>query len=184
LRGIVFLDRDGVLNADSPDFIKTVDEWQPIPGSLEAAARLSRAGFRVIVVSNQSGVARGLVPLEALDSIHRALRDGVEAHGGQLSGIYFCPHAPDDGCRCRKPGIELIRRAEADTGLAAKGAPFVGDRMTDLEAARRAGCRPVFIRGSSCLPPELASASWADVPNFVDLTEASDWILGPTNMTP
>lgn len=184
VRGIVFLDRDGVLNVDSPDFIKSVAEWKPIPGSLEAVVRLSLAGFHVVVVTNQSGVARGLIPGGALDAIHALLRERVQALGGHIAGIYHCPHAPEDGCRCRKPDIELIRRAEADLGLEAAGAPFVGDRMTDLEAARRAGCRPVFVRGSSAPPDELASSHWADVRVFCDLARAADWLLASPNSAP
>ena len=176
MRRIVFLDRDGVLNEDSPDFIKSVDEWKPIPGSLEAAAQLSREGFALVVVTNQSGVGRGLLTRATLESIHRVLEDRLEALGGSLSGIYFCPHMPDDGCRCRKPGVELFERAARDLGLRLEDSVFVGDRSSDVEAARRVGAWPVYVRGDAPVPAELSGEAGVGVKIFRDLAEAAAWI--------
>lgn len=143
---IVILDRDGVINFDSDAYIKTPEEWQPIPGSLEAIARLCAAGFRVVVVSNQSGIGRGLLERETLDRIHEKMIAGVEAGGGQLAGIYFCPHTPDDGCDCRKPRTALLRQLKADLGLATlEGAPLIGDKLADLDLAAAAGARGMLV---------------------------------------
>ena len=142
---LVLLDRDGVINRDSPDYIRSVAEWQPLPGSLEAIARLTAAGFQIAVVSNQSGIARGLFSEDTLAAIHRAMRDAVAAAGGRLAGIYYCPHHPQDGCDCRKPRPGLLQRAARDLGVALAGAPFVGDKLSDVEAARAAGARPVLV---------------------------------------
>ena len=109
---MVVLDRDGVINRESADFIKTPDEWIPLPGSLEAIARLTRAGYPVSVATNQSGVGRGLFDRDALDAIHDKMRRAVESAGGDLAGIFFCPHAPDEGCDCRKPEPGLLRQIE------------------------------------------------------------------------
>jgi D-glycero-D-manno-heptose 1,7-bisphosphate phosphatase len=146
LRKLVFLDRDGVINEDSADYIKSPDEWVPIAGSLEAIARLSRAGYEIIVVTNQSGLARGLFDEETLAAIHARLRRAVEAVGGRIAGIFHCPHLPESGCDCRKPRPGLIERAESVLGVRAGGAPLVGDKESDLVAARRAGCRPILVR--------------------------------------
>lgn len=143
---IILLDRDGVINEEREDFVRSVEDWRPIPGSLEAIARLTRAGWDVVVVSNQSGIARGLLDEQALADIHAALRAAVESHGGRLAAILYCPHHPDEGCPCRKPEPGLVRQAERLLGRAARGAPFVGDRLSDVGAARRAGCVPVLVR--------------------------------------
>ena len=143
---VVFLDRDGVINHESPDFVRSVAEWRPLPGSLEAIARLTAAGLRIVVVSNQSGLARGHFDRPTLDAIHEHLCQQVASVGGRIDGIFTCPHLPTDGCDCRKPRPGLIRQAERALGVEARGAPFVGDRASDLRAARAAGCRPVLVR--------------------------------------
>jgi len=144
-RRLVVLDRDGVINADSDDYIKSPDEWHPLPGSLEAIARLCRAGYDVVVATNQSGVGRGLFSIETLDAIHARMREAVAAAGGRIAGIYYCPHRPDDGCECRKPATGLLRRIAADFERPLDGVPLVGDKLTDMQAALAAGARPVFV---------------------------------------
>jgi D-glycero-D-manno-heptose 1,7-bisphosphate phosphatase len=140
------LDRDGVINEDSGEFIKSVTEWRPIPGSLEGIADLHRAGFRVVVVTNQSGVGRGLFTEEVLRDIHGRMRDAVERAGGALAGIYYCPHTPDAGCDCRKPRVGLLRRIERELECSLERVPFVGDRVSDVDAADVVGARPILVR--------------------------------------
>jgi len=143
---LVILDRDGVINAESDDFIKTPEEWRPIPGSLEAIARLCRAEYRVVVITNQSGVGRGLYTLDTMNKIHGRMFELVRHKGGEIDALLFCPHAPDAGCACRKPrpGMfnELARRLKVNL----TAVPAVGDSARDLEAARAAGAQPVLVR--------------------------------------
>lgn len=146
MRGrVVILDRDGVINFDSPDYIKSVAEWRPIPGSLEAIARLSAAGASVFVATNQAGIARGKLSSDALADIHAEMIGRLEAVGGSLAGIEFCPHHPDDDCQCRKPAPGMLERIGERSGLPIAGEPFVGDSLKDIEAAEAAGCRPVLV---------------------------------------
>ena len=153
---LVLLDRDGVINLDSGDYIKSPSEWQAIPGSLEAIARLNRAGLRVVVVSNQSGVGRGLFPASTLEAINARMRREVVAAGGALAGVYCCPHRPDEGCDCRKPAPGLLRRIESDFGQSLRDAPFVGDSLTDIDAALAVGARPMLVRTGYGLQSEKA----------------------------
>ena len=169
-KGLLILDRDGVINQDSSDFVKSPAEWLPLPGSIAAIARLSRAGYTVAVASNQSGLARGRLGRAALRAMHRKLRRLVEAEGGEVARIVVCPHGPDDGCNCRKPmpGLLLRLARHFDTSLA--GVPVVGDSLRDLQAAARAGADPVLVRTGNGertlreLPKELQ-----DVPVYNDL---------------
>lgn len=173
---LVMIDRDGVINEDSVEFIKSVAEWRPIPGSLEAIAALTRAGYRIVVITNQSGIARGLLTESALHDIHDRMRSAVRAAGGALAGIYYCPHHPDDGCDCRKPRTGLLRRAERDLGVALAGVPFIGDRASDVEAAEAVGARPILVRTGSGAGTERALASGrAEV--FDDLGAAARALL-------
>lgn len=142
---LVILDRDGVINHDSPEFIKSVEEWRPISGSPEGIAELTRAGFAVAVATNQSGVGRGLFDRRALDSIHERLIETVEAAGGRIVTIAVCPHRPDEGCRCRKPATGLLDQIGASLDVDLTGVPFIGDSRRDIEAARAAGARPILV---------------------------------------
>ncbi|WP_290652184.1 D-glycero-beta-D-manno-heptose 1,7-bisphosphate 7-phosphatase [Aquisalimonas sp.] len=142
----VILDRDGVINADSPTFIKSLAEWQPIAGSLEAIARMSQAGWRVAVCTNQSGLARGLFSHNELEAIHRRLRADVKSLGGQIDGIFVCPHGPDAGCDCRKPRPGLLHQASRALNFSLHRTPVVGDSLRDLEAAIAVGARPMLVR--------------------------------------
>lgn len=139
---LAILDRDGVINEDSPAFIKTPAEWKALPGSLEAIARLSQAGWRVVIASNQSGLARGLFDMETLNAIHAKLRIELAQLGGHVDSIFICPHGPHDQCECRKPKpgmfLDIARRYDIDL----KQVPAVGDSLRDLQAAAVAGCSP------------------------------------------
>jgi len=143
---LLILDRDGVINHDSDAYIKSVEEWVPIPGSIEAIAALSQAGWTVAVATNQSGIARGYYSLATLDAMHARLRELVGNKGGEVGVILYCPHGPDDGCECRKPlpGMLLAIAEHYGTGLA--DVWFVGDSRSDLAAAVAAGARPVLVK--------------------------------------
>jgi D-glycero-D-manno-heptose 1,7-bisphosphate phosphatase len=154
---LILLDRDGVINEDSPAYVKSLAEWRPLPGSLEAIARLSRAGRLIAVVTNQSGLARGLFDRATLEAMHGELRARVAALGGRVDAIRYCPHGPEDRCACRKPAPGLIHEAEAALGVSARGMPLVGDSPRDLEAARAAGCVPVLVRTGNGRDGEAAA---------------------------
>ncbi len=142
---LVILDRDGVINFDSPDYIKSADEWHPIPGSLEAIAELSRRGIKVWVATNQAGIARGRLTEAALKEIHSKMLNAVENTGGQINGIEYCPHHPDDHCSCRKPAPGMLVRIADQTGESLAAQYFVGDSLKDIRAAEAAGCKPVLV---------------------------------------
>ena len=142
---IIVLDRDGVINFDSDQFIKKPEEWKPIPGSLEAIARLNESGWRVIVASNQSGVGRGLFDMDTLNAINEKMTKALGQAGGRLDAIFFCPHTADSTCDCRKPKpgmfLQIAERFNADM----KGVPVVGDSLRDLQAGVAVGCRPYLV---------------------------------------
>jgi D-glycero-D-manno-heptose 1,7-bisphosphate phosphatase len=176
---LVMIDRDGVINEDSDDFIKSVAEWRPIAGSLEAIAALHRAGWRVAVVTNQSGVGRGLYDEATLGAIHDHMRERVLAAGGELAGVYYCPHLPNAGCECRKPKPGMFRALERELGLSVVGAPYIGDRLSDVEAAEAVGARPMLVRtGTGAAAEALLGAR--RVPVFDDLAAAAGSLLAET----
>ncbi len=146
LNRIVILDRDGVINRDSDDFIKSPEEWEPLPGSLEAIAKLCRADFRVVVITNQSGIARGLLSLNTLNRIHQKMLDQLNALGGEIDAIFFCPHGPDDGCECRKPLPGLFLDLKQRLKCSLSGVDAVGDSLRDLQAAAAVEAIPVLVR--------------------------------------
>ena len=158
---LVVLDRDGTINHDSDQYIKSPAEWKPINGSLEAIARLTQSGHRVVVATNQSGIARGLFDMTTLNAIHDAMQRAVHQAGGRIDAIFFCPHANDANCECRKPRpgmlLEIGRRMNAPL----EGVPVVGDALRDLQAAAAVGARPVLVltgkgkhtRAAGGLPP-------------------------------
>ncbi|HEU4645946.1 MAG TPA: D-glycero-beta-D-manno-heptose 1,7-bisphosphate 7-phosphatase [Burkholderiales bacterium] len=142
---LVVLDRDGTINHDSDQYIKSPAEWKPIKGSLEAIARLTQAGFRVVVATNQSGLARGLFDMAALNAIHDALQRAVHQAGGRIDAIFFCPHADESGCECRKPRPGMLLEIGKRLNVPMEGVPMVGDSLRDLQAAAAAGARPVLV---------------------------------------
>lgn len=143
---LLILDRDGVINEESDDFIKSADDWRPIPGSLEAIAKLSHSGYRVIVASNQSGLGRGLLDIDALNDIHALFHQQLAELGGHVEAIFFCPHLPEDSCGCRKPKTGMYLDLAARLGVKLTGVYMVGDRLTDVEACLAVQARPVLVR--------------------------------------
>ncbi len=142
----LILDRDGVINYDSDEFIKSPEEWQPLPGSLEAIAQLNQAGYRVVVISNQSGLARNLFSEPTLKAIHQKFNSLLAGKGGKVERIYYCPHGPDDECECRKPLPGLFNKFAEEFGISLKNINAVGDSVRDLQAANEAGARSVLVR--------------------------------------
>jgi D-glycero-D-manno-heptose 1,7-bisphosphate phosphatase len=142
----VLLDRDGVINYDSDAFIKSPDEWQPIEGSLEAIALLNKHGYQVIVVTNQSGVARGLFDESMLAQIHAKMYCLVGEHGGKITAIYYCPHGADSDCECRKPKAGLLKTFAADFDADLSNISVIGDSLRDLQAAEAVGAIPILVK--------------------------------------
>jgi len=142
---IIILDRDGVINFDSDQFIKSPDEWKPIPGSLEAIARLNQAGYRVVVATNQSGIGRGLFDMPTLNAIHDKLHKSLALVGGRIDAIFFCPHTNDAKCGCRKPNGGMLEEIAIRYGTSLAGVPAVGDSLRDLQAAAQVGAKPFLV---------------------------------------
>jgi len=143
---LLILDRDGVINHDSDDFIKTPEEWRPIKGSLEAIARLSQAGYDLVIITNQSGIGRGLFSADTLGSIHVRMVDYIHQHGGRIHGLLVCPHHPKDDCECRKPKDGLYNELAQRLSITFKDVYSVGDSMRDLQAANAAGATPILVK--------------------------------------
>ncbi len=137
---LVILDRDGTINHDSDEYIKSADEWHPLPGALEAIARLNHAGWHVVLASNQSGLGRGLFEVSDLNDIHAKLHQQLAAIGGRIDAIFYCPHAPGEDCHCRKPAGGLFEQISDRYSMDLKGIPSVGDSARDLVAADSVGC--------------------------------------------
>jgi D-glycero-D-manno-heptose 1,7-bisphosphate phosphatase len=174
---LVILDRDGTINQDSADFIKTADEWTPMPGSLEAIARLNHAGWHVVVASNQSGLGRGLFEVSDLNEIHAKMHRMLAAVGGRIDAVFYCPHAPGEGCHCRKPESGLFEQIAERYGHSLTGVPAAGDAVRDLIAATAVGCEPhLLLIGKSAgykgraMPETLPAGTQvhADLSAFVD----------------
>ncbi len=171
---LVVLDRDGTINHDSDQHIKSPAEWKPIKGSLEAIARLTQAGWRVVVATNQSGIARGLFDMATLNAIHDGMHRAVHQAGGRIDAVFFCPHAGDSNCACRKPKPGMLLEIGKRMNVALQGVPMVGDSLRDLQAAAAAGARPVLVltgkgkktRAAGGLPP--GTETFPDLAAFVD----------------
>ncbi|MBB3141769.1 D-glycero-beta-D-manno-heptose 1,7-bisphosphate 7-phosphatase [Halomonas organivorans] len=178
---LVILDRDGVINQDSDDYVKSLDEFLPYPQAITAIARLSQAGWTVVVATNQSGIARGYYDEATLAAMHERLNTLVADAGGQIAAIAHCPHGPSDGCECRKPLPGLLKRLGAELGIEdLTGGWMVGDSLRDLEAGEAVGCHPVLVRtgkGERTLAkyPELTSDGRTSL--FDDLAAFVDWLL-------
>lgn len=176
---LIILDRDGVLNQDSDDYVKSLDEWLPLPGSMEAVGRLCQAGYTLAVATNQSGLARGYFGLPELEAMHAKMEQLAAGYGGFFSYIAYCPHGPNDDCTCRKPSPGLIHEIEEKLGVSAKDAWMVGDSIRDLEAGIKAGCKTALVRTGKGSKSErkLTEANLADTPIFNDLSAFADFIL-------
>jgi D-glycero-D-manno-heptose 1,7-bisphosphate phosphatase len=142
---LAILDRDGVINQDSADFIKSPEEWRPIPGSLEAIAKLNHAGFQVVLATNQSGIGRGLFEVSTLNAIHDRMHRSLGQIGGRIDAIFFCPHAQDANCECRKPKAGLLQEIARRFNAELKGVPVIGDSLRDLQAADTVGALPILV---------------------------------------
>lgn len=174
---LIVLDRDGVINRESRAFIRSPAEWLPLPGSIQAIADLTTAGFTVVVATNQSGVGRGLFTATTLSAIHTRMARAVEAAGGQLAGIFFCPHRPEDNCACRKPKPGLLRQIEAQFGTTLRGQPVIGDSYRDLEAAWQVGARAILVRTGNGVATEGRLPADASVEVFKDLAAAAALLI-------
>jgi D-glycero-D-manno-heptose 1,7-bisphosphate phosphatase len=174
---LVILDRDGVINHDSDDFIKSPDEWIPIPGSLEAIARLNQADYRVVVATNQSGIARGKFNIMTLNAIHQKMHAAAQSVGADIDAVFYCPHAADDNCDCRKPKAGMLEAIGKRFEVSLKGVPSVGDSLRDLQAGFVVGCKPYLVltgkgemtRTKGGLPPGTVA--------FPDLAAVVDHLL-------
>jgi len=180
LNKVVFLDRDGVINRDSPDYIKNWSEFEFLPGAVKALKRLTDNGFATILITNQSAINRGLTSLEAFEHICKMFRQTVEAEGGRIKDIFFCPHRPDEECICRKPKPGLILRACEKYGIDLSQAVMIGDNVKDIECARNAGCgRAILVRTGSGIQAEKQMASMPLRPDYIvaDLMAAVDRMI-------
>lgn len=176
---LIILDRDGVINADSDAYIKSPEEWQPLPGSLEAIGRLTEAGWQIAIATNQSGLARGLFDAATLERIHTKMLNAIGQAGGEIATIAFCPHGPDEGCDCRKPAAGLLTEIGRRLNTSLAEVPVIGDSLRDLQSAVAVGARPLLVRTgkgvrtlNAGLPTELGP-----VPVFRDLAAAVDALL-------
>jgi D-glycero-D-manno-heptose 1,7-bisphosphate phosphatase len=149
---LLILDRDGTINSDSDDFVKTPEEWLPLPGALEAIARLNHAGWHVVVASNQSGLGRGLFDVASLNAMHAKMYKMLAAQGGRIDAVFYCPHTADDDCHCRKPKPGLFEQIGSRFGVQLSGVPAVGDSLRDVQASAAAGCEPhLVLTGKSAM---------------------------------
>ncbi len=175
---LILLDRDGVINFDSPDYVKNAEEWHPIPGSLEAIAALRSHGFMVGVCTNQAGIARGRLSVADLEAIHARMDLALRALHTRLDGLRYCPHGPEDGCRCRKPQPGMLLEMMHELGSTAQDTIFVGDSMRDVEAAQAAGCRGILVRTGNGPRAEAAARERGMlVEVFADLAAFAQTIL-------
>ena len=174
---LIILDRDGVINYDSTSYIKSPDEWKPIPGSLEAIARLNQAGYHVVVATNQSGVGRGLFDMATLNAIHDKMHRALGQAGGRVDAIFFCPHAQDAGCDCRKPKPGLFEEIAHRFNVSLKDVPSIGDALRDLEAAAAVGAQPILVLTGKGKKTRDLGGLPADTRVFADLAEAVKAIL-------
>lgn len=175
---LIILDRDGVINEDSDDYIKSPDEWLPLPGSLEAIARLTNAGYRIVVSTNQSGIARKLFDLPALNAIHDKMHQLVVEQGGEIDAVFFCPHGPGDHCDCRKPAPGMMHAISRRLGVSLEGVPVVGDSLRDIESARAVNAQPILVRTGKGTRALYSAGNELDgVPVYCDLAQAVNALL-------
>ena len=178
---LVILDRDGTINSDSDDFVKTPEEWLPLPGALEAIARLNHAGWHVVVASNQSGLGRGLFDVVALNAMHAKMQKLLAMQGGRIDAVFFCPHTAEEECHCRKPQPGLFEQIGLRFGVQLAGVPTVGDSLRDVVAGASAGCEPhLVLTGKSQKYRDVALPAGLPPGTLVhrDLSAFADFILG------
>ncbi len=178
---LVILDRDGTINRASDEFVKSPDEWHPLPGALEAISRLSHAGYHVVLATNQSGLGRGLLDMAALNAVHGHMLKSLAVAGGRIDAIFYCPHAPDEGCACRKPAPGLLLQIQERYGIDLAGVPYVGDSLRDMQAAQAAGCAPhlVLTGRHPDMPSQTLPAHFpANTQVHTDLAAFVDHLLG------
>ena len=183
---LVILDRDGTINRASDEFVKSPDEWHPLPGSLEAISRLNHAGFHVVLATNQSGLGRGLFDMAALNAVHSHMVKMVAAAGGRIDAIFYCPHAPDEGCTCRKPAPGLLHQIQERYGIDLHGVPYVGDSLRDMQAAQAAGCAPHLVltgRHPDVQGQALPATFPAQTQVHANLSAFVDHLLGETSLS-
>ena len=176
---LVILDRDGTINVQSDDFIKSADEWMPLPGAMEAIAQLNHAGWHVVVVSNQSGLGRGLFDVAALNAMHTKLHKQLAAVGGRIDAIFYCPHAADSDCECRKPRPGMFKRIGETLNANLKGVPAIGDSLRDLQACAAVGCQPMLVHTGKGEKTRADGNLPEGTLEFADLAAAVDHILRP-----
>lgn len=180
---LVILDRDGVINRDSANFIKSPNEWIALPGSLDAIALLNQSGYRVAVATNQSGISRGLFDMATLNSIHDKMNRELAAVGGRIDAVFYCPHAADEHCRCRKPDVGMVEDIAKRFAVELHGVAAVGDALRDLQAYAAQGCQPILVltgKGEATLAASKLSADQALPANTwvcADLAEAAQRII-------
>lgn len=172
----VILDRDGVINKDSAAFVKSPQEWLPLAGSIDAISRLYRHGYTVFIATNQSGLARGLFQPEELHAIHAKMHALVEAAGGKIERVFYCPHGPDDNCSCRKPRAGLLDQIEAYCAETLAGVPCIGDSLRDLQAASSKGLQPILVLTGNG-KKTLGELGEHEIPVFADLAAAANAII-------
>ena len=172
---LLVLDRDGVINFESPDYIKCPEEWIPIPGSVAAIGALSRAGFTLVIATNQAGVGRGYYTVETLESIHQKMLSMIAAEGGKIIRIYFCPHHPDDHCGCRKPKPGMLQQVQKDFHVKGNEMLFIGDSMRDYEAGKAVNCPFMLVRTGFGAEPEKKLED-ATVKVFDDLAAVAAYL--------
>ncbi len=180
---LIILDRDGVINHDSDAFIKSPDEWIPIPGSLAAIARLNQAGYRVVVASNQSGIARGFFNMSVLNAIHQKMHVAAQAVGAEIDAVFFCPHAAQDCCDCRKPKPGMLHAITQRYEVNLKGVPIVGDSLRDLQAGFVAGCQPYLVLTGKGQKTQANGGLPPGTKTYSDLAAIVADLLNPTNAT-
>lgn len=177
---LVILDRDGTINVDSDEYVKSTDEWMPLPGALEAIARLNHAGWHVVVASNQSGLGRGLFDVATLNAMHAKMNKMLAAVGGRVDAVFFCPHTPEDACGCRKPMPGLFEQIGERFGVDLQGVPAVGDSARDLQAAAAVGCAPHLVltgKGEAYLHRPLPENFPGVTRTHADLAAFADYLI-------
>jgi D-glycero-D-manno-heptose 1,7-bisphosphate phosphatase len=182
LTKLVILGRDGILNEYREEHVTTPEEWQPVPGALEAVARINHAGWHTVVATNQSGIGRGMIDMSAVNTVHAHMNKMLQAQGGRLDAVFFCPHTEQDNCDCRKPKPGMLLDVGRRYGIDLATVPVVGDTERDLVAAHAAGCEPHLVLSGRAarLAPEAVQALLAQVPGaraHASLAAFADFLL-------